>query len=303
MTTEKAPLSQSLLQRVATHLLWAGVAATLISFYGFYEWYTDRPHTANMPRYSLLHWLNRSWNESLYSNSWLVVLVMALYAIRATRRMRNEPLTGVRAASLWLLAGFFLWFLSIRVSQPQIAVVSLPLIIMGSVHFTCGWARARHAVVPLALFAFIIPATGIQRLAYEFGEHSASLAHSVHDLFSESPSTNSDVRGWHFGLGCDAAYVQFPILLFAGFVYAMEVHHTTGGRTFILALSPLLVFLTHTIQTIMQFSKSSDGWSVDWLSRGSLSTQLIYFLILLVLLSLFWKGLRTALHRRPIAAA
>ncbi|HEX2747662.1 MAG TPA: archaeosortase/exosortase family protein, partial [Verrucomicrobiales bacterium] len=162
-----------------TRVLFAGVAVTLIFFYGFYKCHTGTPQTATAPRYSLLQWLDHSWNGgSIYDNSWLVVVVMVIYAIRGVLRMRNEPITVARGGTAWLLSGIVLWFLSVRVSQPFLAAVSLPLVLMGAIHFTCGWRRAGHAVLPLVLFAFVIPLPGEEKFTYWLGNHSDKLAQS-----------------------------------------------------------------------------------------------------------------------------
>jgi hypothetical protein len=288
---------------VATGFLCAGTAATLIFFYGFYEWYTDRPHSANRPPCSLLQWLDHSWNGgSIYDNSWLVVVVMVIYAIRAVLRMRNEPITVARGGAAWLLSGIVLWFLSVRVSQPFLAGISLPLVIMGAVHFTCGWRRARHAVLPLVLFAFVIPLPGAEKLANWLGNHSDKLAQSFLQRLPDEWLSSFFLWSRNVS-GCGGSFQDLPFLLFAGFIFAMEVPSTPTGRFLFTLLAPVMIFFSHTVLRAVECLNPDMGWFIAWHWHYPFLLQLVYLLLPLSLFHLFGKALCRTFHRRLVAAA
>jgi exosortase len=57
----------------------------------------------------------------------------------------------------WLLGGILLFLIAVRTLQARIALVALPLLIIGCVHFVWGWRTARHAVFPCLLLLFLVP--------------------------------------------------------------------------------------------------------------------------------------------------
>jgi exosortase len=58
---------------------------------------------------------------------------------------------------LWLGAGIFLFVVAVWTLQARIAIVALPLLIIGCIHFAWGWPTARQAILPCLLLLFLVP--------------------------------------------------------------------------------------------------------------------------------------------------
>jgi exosortase len=127
-------------ERPLQALCMAGAAATCIYFYFYYPAYMDGLHSA-------FFW---AWGASNAENN----QEHARFILRA----KKEPVGwGLAIVALGLL----IYLLGARTLQPRLAVLSLPVLIYGSVLFLWGREVARVFTFPCVFLLFMIPIGGV----------------------------------------------------------------------------------------------------------------------------------------------
>jgi exosortase len=164
-------------QPASRRLLWilcGGIALTLIGFFCFLP-------SFGFVKVPTTQWLWDTWNDEnkFHEHGWIVVMVMGWFIYKAWEPMRKEPVRGSANGLWWLALGVFLWVAAFRTIQPRAAVLSLPCLVLGGVHYTCGWKVARHLMFPLSLTAFMIPVPGIEQMTNGLAIISTKIAHKI----------------------------------------------------------------------------------------------------------------------------
>lgn len=226
--------------RRTVYLLCGTIALTLIGFFCFV------PKFAWANRASTLRWLIDSWNiENLsYEHGWLVAVVMCWFLYKAWPAIKAEPVQGSNAGLAWIALGVFFWAGGFRAIQPRAAVLALPALIMGTLHFTRGWKAARHWFFPLSMFCFMIPVPGIEQMTNGMAITSTKLASMFGNLIGietmasgtkliESNAVGSEL---FVDMGCSGIR-SFMALMLISYAYAMVVHKKWTERIFIWALT------------------------------------------------------------------
>lgn len=224
--------------RPALWILCATVALTLVVFYAFV------PKFAKDNTLPAIQWLYGSWNfeNQYYEHGWIVALVMGWFIYKAWEPMRREPVRGSLTGLWWVALGIFFWVGGFRAIQGRAAVLSLPCLILGGVHFVCGWKVARHLIFPLSLFAFMIPVPGIEQATNSLAITATKLAHKFGLLIGietlQSGTNLIDPAGawgsWQINDGCSGLRSLVALLLIS-YAYAMVVHKKWWERFVIFA--------------------------------------------------------------------
>jgi exosortase len=76
--------------------------------------------------------------------------------------MQRQQFAAAAKKSSWIgllpvLIGVLFFFVATWTSQPRLALISLPFLIFGAVHFLWGWEVAKAALIPCALLFFMVP--------------------------------------------------------------------------------------------------------------------------------------------------
>lgn len=223
-------------------LLWilcATIGLTLVGFFCFV------PKFAWANNISTLQWLVESWNaeNQYYEHGWIVVAVMAWFIFKAWAQMKAvTPKNGSLAGLWWVALGIFFWIGGFRAIQARAAVLALPCLVLGGVHFVCGWKTARHLVFPLSLFAFMIPLPGIEQATNSLAITATKMAHKFGNLIGietiQSGTILMDPEGkwgqWKINDGCSGLRSLVALMLIS-YAYGMVVHKSWRERLLIFA--------------------------------------------------------------------
>jgi exosortase len=131
--------------------LWAAILGVAVYFFGFYKIYTNGSLTA-------WQWAREAWNEANDLEHGGLVLPGAIVVAWLHRDQFRTVTKRPAASGLLLIAfGIALFLAAAWTLQPRIALLSMPVLILGSVAFVWGWKSARIALFPCALLLFMLP--------------------------------------------------------------------------------------------------------------------------------------------------
>lgn len=238
---------QSSSSRWIKALLLGTIASTLIYFFAWDGWRGYRPWPD--VQYSTLGWLYSSWNAETYywDYSWLTVLVMAACMVHSVRRMKHEPVSAGRWGLLTMTLGLLLHAQAIRSQMVPFSVAGLVLLILGGVHFTSGWRRARLLLFPLSLTALLVPFP-LQPLVNHFWKPADNLARELFTLVGGQQYFGS--TGMFRGPMVNFKHL-LPVLLL-GLVMARFCHRALAGRLFIALLALPVAFSTESLRAALR---------------------------------------------------
>jgi exosortase len=191
----------------------------------------------------------------------------------------------------------------IRTIQPRVVVASAPVIILGGLIHTQGWARARHMVFPLSMFAFVIPMPGFQQATTGLQLIATKMAHHASKLFGMTTvlagnkvyDPDGNWGSWEIDEGCSGIRSLVALMLVT-YVYGMIVHKKWSERFLIFAACIPVAIVANAVRVTsilvvakyysLDFAKSTWHDYSGFLSFGTA-------LALLMLLSAILKqGLR-----------
>ncbi len=227
-------------QPASRRMLWilcGGIALTLIGFFCLLP-------SFGFVKVSTVQWLWEAWNDEnkFHEHGWIVVLVMGWFLYKAWKPMQSEPVEGSLNGLWWLALGIFLWVGGFRAIQARAAVLALPCLVLGGVHYVCGWKVARHLMFPLSLTVFMIPVPGIEQMTNSLAMVSTKLAHKFGLVIGiETIQSGTKIQA------VDAAWGEFQVddgcsgirslvaLMLISYAYAMVVHRKWMERFIIFA--------------------------------------------------------------------
>jgi exosortase len=135
---------------VPTALL-IGIMGTIIWFYCGYK-PLSKGHS------SIFRWAHEAWNtENDLEHGWLIFPGAVVVAWLHFRQFADAEKRPSWLGMLPLLAGVLLFAVAVWTLQARIALVALPLLILGCVWCLWGWKVARIAAFPCALLLFMVP--------------------------------------------------------------------------------------------------------------------------------------------------
>lgn len=224
-------------------LLCGTVTATFLYFFAFRSWCGLPPECPC----STLGWASRSWNweNNLWRFSWLVLLVMVVGLIAGARRAATEPVTPGRKGLFWIITGLLLHFYAVRAGIVRVSFLSLPLLVIGGLHFTAGWKRARHFLFPLGLCLLLVPIPGVSHLTNYLWPPANRMAEQLFWLLG-----GKHYYGTHgfWGLIQSVSFKFFIPVILAALVAAKYCHHSVGGRLLIMGLALPVAFGTEVLR-------------------------------------------------------
>lgn len=232
-------------------LLWflcASVALTLVFFF------------ALLPKFghvkiSTVYWLWDTWNDEnkFHEHGWIVAAVMAWFIYKAWKPMQAEPVQSGRAGLWWLALGIFFWVGGVRTIQARAAVLAIPCLVLGCVHFAAGWRVARHLMFPLSLTAFMIPVPGIEQMTNGLAGLSCKMAHKFGLLIGietiQSGNIISSPKWGDFRVddGCSGIRSLVALMLIS-YCYAMVVHKKWTERFVIFAAALPIAIVANSVR-------------------------------------------------------
>jgi hypothetical protein len=216
------------------------LAATLVYFFVFCKWL----HVHSGP-ISTLNWLITylTVGDIHWRHWWLTLLAITACSIHSVGRMKTEPIVAGGLGLIWIAAGMLLWVEAAHSRFVRLSIFSLPLLILGCVHFAVGWKRARHLAFPLSLVLLLVPFP-IDRLTNILWEPTDWLAAHVFQW----------IGGEHYhgrtGFLGSRRLVNFtyliPVLLVAA-LWAKFNHRSIAGRMAVVCFSMPAVMLTEAV--------------------------------------------------------
>lgn len=219
--------------------LWASLALTFAGFF------------LVMPRFGpsgmepAFTWLVSTWKpENNYEHGPLVVVVAGWLVWRALPGFRAAKFQDNSVLGLSIVTFGVLMFLAgCRTIQPRVVVASAPVLILGGLIHAQGWARARHMIFPLSMFAFVIPmpgfqqaTTGLQLIATKMAHHASSLF-GINTVLAGNKvyDPNGNWGSWEIDEGCSGIRSLVALMLVT-YVYGMIVHKKWSERLLIFAV-------------------------------------------------------------------
>ncbi len=153
---------------------WAGILsfiALVVYFYGFIP-------NASSDRLSSVQWLFVNWNaEQDYEHGWMVPLLTLYMLWQACQGLKSYcPRPSLHG--LWLiLPGLLFALLSVRTSQPRVALAGLPFLLTGGVWYFWGRQIALRCTFPLFFLWLAVPVPGFQQATVWMQLIAAKMAH------------------------------------------------------------------------------------------------------------------------------
>ncbi|MES2706501.1 MAG: exosortase/archaeosortase family protein [Verrucomicrobiota bacterium] len=231
--------------------LWAGLAVTFLFFF------------AGLGRFGVVSgqsafaWLISTWTkETNYEHGWLVVVVTGWLVWRAVPGFRRAEVGSNSFVGIGMVIfGLIMFLAGWRTIQPRVVVASAPVLILGGLIYTQGWARARHMVFPLSMFAFVIPLPGFQQMTTGLQLIATKMAHHASALFGITtvlagnkvydPSGNWG--SWEIDEGCSGIRSLVALMLVT-YIYGMIVHKKWSERLFIFAACVPIAIIANAVR-------------------------------------------------------
>ncbi|MEJ6719052.1 MAG: exosortase/archaeosortase family protein [Akkermansiaceae bacterium] len=158
-TASEITLSRNGFSSMAPAVLFTGAAAWVIFLYMF----TFYPAYPTTPGLSLAGW---TWSACNSLNGFLhgrfVPFAFVVMAVIAWKNNRGEKLSPSMWGILSLSLGLLFYLVSIRTIQPRLALIGVPFVIIGLVHFSFGLRFAKAIIFPAFFFWFTIPVPGLE---------------------------------------------------------------------------------------------------------------------------------------------
>ncbi len=153
---------------------WIGLLsylALVVYFYGFVP-------NANTEGQSSVYWLYLNWSpQQDYEHGWMVPL-LSLYMLWYACRDMKEPQFSPSLHGLWLiLPGLLFALLSVRTSQPRVALAGLPFLLTGAAWYFWGRQVALRCTFPLFFLWLAVPVPGFQQATVWMQLIAAKMAH------------------------------------------------------------------------------------------------------------------------------
>ncbi len=291
-TPEAPPGSRRLLW-----ILCGTIALTLIAFFCFVPKF-------GFVKVSTVQWLWLSWNNenTFHEHGWIVVVVMAWFIYKAWAPMRAEPVQGSLTGLWWVALGIFFWIGGFRAIQARAAVLSLPCLVLGGVHFVWGWKVARHLVFPLSLVAFMIPVPGIEQMTNSLAIISTKLAHKFGLLLGiETIQKGTILEALHANWGefkvddgCSGIRSLVALMLIS-YAYAMVMHRKWVERIVIFAAALPIAIVANGVRitTILIVANVNHKFAAEtWHNYSGFFSFGAAFALLMLLSFVMRKGFR-----------
>jgi hypothetical protein len=164
---------------------------------------------------------------------------------------------------------------------------------MGSIHYVCGWKRARQFLFPLSLFAFMIPVRAVEQFSTFLGVYAAEKGQAIYDyLRGEMGPGWRPTWGVVGFVGHSRSISFFLVLLLVGYVFAFVSGKTWKRRTvFLLFMLPVAIttdVLCLMLADVFRRSPDHEAW-FRWYNSWDLPLQIAIALSYFLLLSLFLR--------------
>lgn len=137
------------------------IVATLAYFFGFVHLFTNSALSA-------LQWAWYAWNpQQNQEHSKLVPLISLFLAWYHRAELLRAPRSRSNAGLVVVASGIGLFLLSARCLEPRMALMSIPLLLFGSILFLWGKAVARILFFPCAFLIFLIPFGAVEQATFK----------------------------------------------------------------------------------------------------------------------------------------
>lgn len=301
MEMSSARLNLRLWRITAVTVLCFCLAVCLIYFYVFFEW-SARPHQFSR---SVLGWLSLHWSRESYTyrHGWLIFVVMLIVLACEALSYREEPAGGSNKGLLWLIFGLLCLWGGVRSGMLTPAAVSLPLMIMGGIHFVYGWKRARHFIVPLSLFAFLIPVEAVEEWSRTLGVFSKERGQAVYDFLAGNMGSGWKPTWGYSAFGGPSHIDYLLLLILTGYLFIMIPRRSVKSCLILFAFLIPIVISTDALgrifaEVLLRYPDASEKlqWYRDRAPVLQVSLAFCLFLVLSVILRL------TSRTSSPIAA-
>ncbi len=153
---------------------WIGFSAFLL----LVAWFFGFVPNANTEKQSSFLWLYMNWNHTQdYEHGWMVPCI-TLYMLWQACRNLKDACARPSLHGLWLIIpGVLLALLSVRTSQPRVALAGLPFLLTGAVWYYWGKQIALRCAFPLFFLWMAVPVPGFQQATVWMQIFAAKMAH------------------------------------------------------------------------------------------------------------------------------
>ena len=91
-----------------------------------------------------------------------VPIAFGIMAWMAWKRTRETTLRPSYAGLACLAVGLLFFIVAVRTIQPRLALVGAPFVVIGFVHYLCGFGVSKHIIFPAFFLWFAIPVPGLE---------------------------------------------------------------------------------------------------------------------------------------------
>lgn len=231
------------------------LAATYVIFFGFLKLYANR---------SVMLWAWEHWLPNLnQEHGKLVIPIALLLCWYHRKKLREAPKQGSNLGLIFLSAGFLLVLLGVRALQPRITLLSIPVLLFGSVLFIWGKRIARILLFPIAFLIFMIPVGALQQTSFRLQFLITSAVQALSSLVGIKTyavgTTLRAVNGsWGFDIaeGCSGIHSLVAIIMLTA-IYAHIFERQLWKKAILLLLSIVFAVIANVgrIFTIIIIAK------------------------------------------------
>lgn len=201
-------------------------------------------------------WLVSTWTpETNYEHGWLVVVLTGWLVWRALPAFRASPLKPATGGLLIVTLGLLVFLAGCRTIQPRLCVISVPLLVYGSLVFIHGWSRAQHFIFPLSMVAFVIPMPGLLQATTGLQIIATKMAHFASTFLGMEMGISGNrvfdptgqLGDWEIDEGCSGIR-SIVALTLVTYVYGMIVHSKWSERLVIFAACIPIAILANGVR-------------------------------------------------------
>ncbi len=197
-----------------------------------------------------------SWgSQTGYEHGYVVIPLMIIFAFYSMKKAKKEVMEPSNVGLLSLIVGIVFYILSVRTIQPRVALFAFPFIVVGVIHFSCGWKIARHYLFPAFFLYFAVTLPGLQQATNNLQVFITKFCHSASnwagiETVIRGNNIESATGKWDelkIAEGCSGIRSIIALTMVSS-IYAMYTQDTLWKKWFIFSCSLPIAIATNAIR-------------------------------------------------------
>ncbi len=231
-------------------LIVAAFVAGIAGFYGMYATF-GRGHA-----FSALGWMESTWNHKTgYDHGFLVPILMLVLAARRLPDVAATEVKPSRWGLVLMIFGIITYVAAIRSYQARVAVVGLPILVLGVIGWVHSFRAMRLMAFPLCLLYFALHAPGLLQATNGLQVFATKSAFHLSKLFGiEASLSGNQISSipdgkWGFDIaeGCSGIRSLLALTLISA-VYAHLTQKVLWKKIVLFACSVPLAIIGNALR-------------------------------------------------------